>query len=232
MFKSLTEVREEKYKNKLVLFDDGDSADVILLYRSINEAALPMNGVHYLKGNSYSGYVSCNKAGCPACAKGVRNQKRIFIPVYNIATEEILFMDRPWNYFFENQLHKEVFDLYPNPSEVVFRISRHGSTGDKETRYSFTVVGKNDVATYEEIMAKFNISFPEYYDIICKDMNNAQMLELLSEAPVAVSDKSGMASVPYTVTPRTIMPSTFMNIPDGSEEDGVAFDSEDDDAPF
>ena len=127
---------EERYGNMFLLRNDGDSADVIFLYQSIDDALVA--DVHYIKSSSYSGYVHCCGRGCPACAKGIRIQNKLFIPLYNISANEVQFFDRSIR--FENVLNNAVFSRFPNPSEFVFRITRHGAAGSMDTTYDISAV--------------------------------------------------------------------------------------------
>ena len=56
-FKKITDYNEEKYGRLFVLKDDKEYADVILLYRSINDVLIA--DIHYIKSPEYSGYVHC-----------------------------------------------------------------------------------------------------------------------------------------------------------------------------
>ena len=81
-FKSVTSYNEEKFNGLFLLRNDGDSADVIFLDRNIDDVLVA--DTHYVKSADYSGYVHCCGKGCPACAKGIRIQTKLFIPLYNI----------------------------------------------------------------------------------------------------------------------------------------------------
>lgn len=195
-FKSITTYNEEKYKGLFVLPNDRDSADVIFLYRSVDDV-LVAEGVHYIKTNSYSGYVHCPGANCPACRNKWSRDSKIFIPVYDIARKELLFWDRGIR--FQNKLQQDVFSKFPNPSEFVWTITRHGAAGDTNTTYEIRAVGKNSVISYDDIMKKFNTKSPDMYENICKDVT-AQELETMINA-----DQPDSASlVDYQVTPRVV----------------------------
>lgn len=90
-FKKVTEYNEEKYANWFVLPDDGDSEEVVILYKDIEDVLVA--DVHYIKCED-SGYVHCLGKGCPACSKGIRVQPKLFIPLYIPSKEEIVFWDR------------------------------------------------------------------------------------------------------------------------------------------
>ena len=234
-FKSVDTVNDERYHNMFRITDDGKSADVIFLYRS--KADMLAADVHYIKSTDYSGYIHCLGAGCPACSKGIPVQaNKVFIPVYNIGKGTIEFWDRTMT--FEPQMQKDVFDRFPNPSEYVFRITRHGAYRDRNTRYDIDVVGKNAVMSYDEILAKFNATMPDYYENIVRSISISELTSMLM-----VQNSSGASEVnqDYVPIPRagyqSSIPETFVdaseavNIPtDAPEvEDAVAPEADGDD---
>ena len=179
-FQTIQDFNQKKYNNWFVLLNDQDSADVVFLYEKQDDAL--MASVHYIKSLDYSGYVHCAGAGCPACAKGLRIQTKFFIPLYNITAGEVQYWDR--SDMFTPQFQKEVFQPYPNPSEFVFRVIRHGRYRDRDTRYQIMAVGKNNtVAPMAEIMAKHNLKFPESYNEICKEVSIPEMQAMLDSQP-------------------------------------------------
>ena len=210
-FKSLKNFNEERFKNFFLLRDDGDSADVIFLYRSPDDALVA--DVHYIKSNEYTGYAHCCGRSCPACAKNIRVQNKLFIPLYNITSGEIEFWDRSTR--FEPQLYSDIFSKYDNPSQVVFRIVRHGVAGDVNTTYQIIPIQHNtDPNTqYDAILARFQVSLPDYYSSICKEMSVSEMSNLFSSP--ARSNHMDPSDLPnYSVQPRT--PKAKDVIPDPS----------------
>ena len=209
-FKSMEQFNEERYGNFLTLPNDRDYADVIFLYQS--KADVLMADVHYIKSAEYSGYAHCCGVGCPACAyptkdgKGIRVDSKLFIPLYNITANRIQFWDRSTR--FDVQLASDVFSKFPNPSEYVFRITRHGEAFSRDTRYEIQAVGKNTSMPYAKILADFNIKLPDYYSTIVKELSIAEMSSMLSSP----SD-SAAAVVPRDayVAPMTITPPQFGN---------------------
>ena len=199
-FKKVSDYNEERYGNMFLLRNDGDSADVIFLYQSIDDALVA--DVHYIKSSSYSGYVHCCGRGCPACAKGIRIQNKLFIPLYNISANEVQFFDRSIR--FENVLNNAVFSRFPNPSEFVFRITRHGAAGSMDTTYDISAVGRNTSPelSYESILANNNISFPAGYSRICKELTVQEMDNMLNSGNNP-EDSENYSMPNYQVTPRT-----------------------------
>jgi len=196
-FKTMTQYEEEKYGGKLVLSNDKDFADVVFLYQSSNEVLI--GDVHYIKSDEYSGYVHCTGRGCPVCAKNIRIQPKLFVPLYNLTAGEIQFFDRSDK--FRQQLLSDVFSRYPNPSEFVFRITRNGAAYSKETKYGIQAMGTNRDFPMSKVLADNHIKFPDHYETVCKSVDPATLATWVSSA----SNGSGgsAAEMPaYTVTPR------------------------------
>lgn len=204
-FKSVEEFNDNRYHNLFRLINDGEYADVVFLYQSMKDMLVAQ--AHYIKSAEYSGYVHCCEAGCPACSKGIRVQTKLFVPVYNIAKNAIEFWDRTIK--FEPQLERDVFNKYPNPSELVFRITRHGIPNDINTTYSITAVGKNTLGSYQDILNKFSAKMPDYYSNIIREVSVAELTSMLQ------AGDSDAASMPeYTPIPRagyqTSIPDTYV----------------------
>lgn len=197
-FKSINDYNEERFGGLFLLRNDGDYADVIFLYRSLDDVLVA--DTHYVKSSDYSGYVHCCGKNCPACEKGIRIQTKLFIPMYNISNKAIEFWDR--NVRFENQLSKDVFENYPNPSEFVFRITRHGVAGDVNTSYEIRAIGRNSKESYETILDKFNISLPEHYETVCKDISESSLRTLLSSGSSSQAVYGSEDLPAYQATPR------------------------------
>lgn len=193
-FKTMKSYNEERFGDFFLLRNDGDFADVIFMYQSPDDVLVA--DTHYIKSSDYSGYVHCCGRGCPACGNHIRVQTKLFIPLYNITQNELQFWDRSIR--FENQLSNDVFAKFPNPSEYVFRVTRHGAAGDINTTYSIAAVGKNCFKKFEDILADNNCTFPAYYEKVCRDVTSSQLSEMLSGS--ASSDGSDIPE--YTPTPR------------------------------
>lgn len=195
-FKTAKQYNEERFGGRFTLRNDGDYADVIFLYRDYNDVLVA--DTHYIKSADYTGYVHCCGRGCPACEKGIRVQSKLFIPMYNMTTDQVEFWDR--NTRFENQLSKDVFEHYPNPVDFVFRITRHGAAGDVNTTYEIRAIGRNVDYSYESLMKKFNISMPAHYESVCKDVRPVDLRAMVNAA-ASHSEESDLPD--YRVTPRT-----------------------------
>ena len=220
-FKSVKEFNDNRYHNLFRLINDGEYADVVFLYQSMKDMLVAQ--AHYIKSSDYSGYVHCCETGCPACAKSIRVQTKLFVPVYNIAKNAIEFWDRTIK--FEPQLEQDVFNKFPNPSEFVFRITRHGVPNDINTTYSITAVGKNTLGSYQDILAKFNATMPDYYSNIIREVSVANLSLMLQ------SGDSNVASMPeYTPIPRTGYQSSIPDTYVGASE-AIAIQAESAEVP-
>ena len=226
-FKSVEQYNEERFGSFFLLRDDGDYADVIFLYEKPEDMLVAE--VHYVKSPIYSGYVHCCGRGCPACEKKIRVQTKLFIPVYNIEADEIQFFDRGIR--FEPQMQRDVFRHYPNPSQVVWRITRHGAAGSIDTYYTIAAVGRNSIGTYPEILAKFNAAMPDYYSNVCKEFSASELRDMLNTSSEEAS-ASDISSLPeFNVSPRipvstasisvdaAAVTDVMMNIPTISDKD-------------
>ena len=207
-FQKVTDYNEARFGNFFLLRNDGDFADVIFLYRSRDDELV--GPTHYIKSEDYSGYVQCLGKGCPACKKGIRVQTKLFIPLYNIETGEIQFWDRSMR--FESQLEQSVFKYFPNPSECVFRITRHGAAGDVNTTYQIQAIGKNTIKSYAQILAENNAKSPDYFDMVCKEFSASELQNMLNENSSSTSySADGLPN--YQVRPRTNSSTSSDNLP-------------------
>lgn len=214
-FKSMVEYNDDRYGNMFMLRNDGDYADVIFLYHSRNDVM--MAPTHYIKSDTSNGYVQClGQNVCPACKRGIRVDNKLFIPLYDIASDSVLFWDRSTRFF--QVLDNSVFQKVPDPSEFVFRITRHGASGDRNTRYEITVIAHNNQISYDEILSKFNIKFPEFYNTVCADWSVEDYESHLS--PARKDDDVDVDSMPeYKISPRGVIATSEPDLPDFSDLD-------------
>lgn len=219
-FKTAKTYNEEKFGGLFLLRNDGDYADVIFMYRSEDDVLVA--DTHYVKTADYTGYVHCAGHGCPACGKGIRVQTKLFIPLFNITAGELQFWDRTMR--FEPQLNQDVFSRYPNPSEIVFRITRHGQAGSVDTTYEITAVAKNTIGSYEKLLADNNAVMPDYYEHICKEFTPDQLHKMLNSGAPNTGNSSYGDMPNYQVRPRaaTAAPAAAApTIPDAAPVDAV-----------
>lgn len=207
-FKSMAEYTDEKFGNWFRLQNDGDYADVIFLYRGTSDVM--MADTHYIKADGYSGYVTCCGKGCPACAKQIRVQPKLFIPLYvvdvsdpNSACNRIQFWDRTMR--FQPQLLNDVLRSYPNPADFVFRITRHGAAGDINTTYDIRAImnNSNPDTSYDAICSRFGVVFPDYYNTICKDVDKFELGNMMTTSnPGTGYSGNNYGSGGYNAVPR------------------------------
>lgn len=208
-FKSMAEYTDQKYGNWFRLQNDGDYADVIILYRGMQDVM--MADCHYIRSDSYTGYVTCCGPNCPACAKGIRMQPKLFIPMYVVSTSvtggvqgRIQFWDRTIR--FQPQLVNDVFRGYPNPSEYIFRITRHGVANDINTTYDIRAISNNSNpgTSYDAICSMFGATFPDYYNTICKDVDQFELGSMMTSTGYGQNSggNQGYGGNNYGATPR------------------------------
>lgn len=207
-FRSMEEYNDQRFGNWFRLQNDGDYADVIFLYRGMKDAM--MADTHYIKTESYSGYVTCcGGKGCPACAKSIRIQPKLFIPLYIVNTSveggikgRIQFWDRSIR--FQPQLVNDVFRGYPNPSEFIFRITRHGVANDINTTYDIRAISNNNnpETSYDAICSAFGATFPDYYNTICKEVDQFELGSMMTGSSYGQPASSGGSYGGYGATPR------------------------------
>lgn len=230
-FRTVDEFNKERgYDNYFTLRNDGDSADVVFLYRSTTDVLVA--DAHYIKSNDYTGYVHCCGRGCPACGKGIKVQNKLLIPLYNIGNDRIEFWDR--SMFFENQLQQDVFAKYPNPSDFVFRVTRHGQARDVNTTYQIQAIGTNDAFKYDVVMAKFNTKSPDVYNTVIREFSAGELNLMLNTSDSSSGTSyTATGDLPsYQVTPRAAYNPTANTAPvvpiDAIDaDDGLDTDDED-----
>jgi len=199
-FKKFANYLEQKQGKFFVLRNDGDFADVVFLYKSYDD--MMVVDAHYITSSTFSGYAECcteEYGQCPACSygnRGIQKQSKLFIPLFNLTKGTLEFWDR--NTTFETHFNESVFKPYPNPSEYVFRITRHGQARDRGTTYEITAIGTNSTYPMDKILADWNTSFPEGYAEVCKSMTPTEMANTLNNH----GSQSDLADYTYTPVPR------------------------------
>ena len=203
-FQSMEDFTQERNQGRFRLADDGDTADVVFMFQNPSDAM--RCDAHYITSDNYRGYVHCLEQGCPACAKGLKKQSKLFIPMYLPDKEggegEFVFWDR--NTPFYHQLTKDVFDVCPNPSQYVFLVTRHGEYNSRDTRYQIDLIAKN-TEPFEDIEKRFGISFPDAYERIVKSMDASEMRNALEsrDSNGGYSSNADLDNMPtYKLTPR------------------------------
>lgn len=203
-FKQVKQIEEDRY-GKFLRLDDEKSITGIILYDSYDDVLVA--DCHYVNSKEYTGYVHCCEEGCPACAKGIRVQRKLFVPILVLADlnedydeDTVIFWDR--NMAFNHQLRKDVFDKYPCPSDTIFKITRHGAYRDKNTRYS--IIPKfNFPDDVHAILDSMNVKFPDYYENVVRSVDAATLSDMLMESSrTSESAYTPSANYSYKAVPR------------------------------
>lgn len=225
-FKKVDEYLKDKQGNFFVLRNDGDSADVIFLYRSRED--MVVCSTHYIKSDQYSGYVHCLGAGCPACAKDIRRNDSLFIPVYNIVDDEIQYIDKGTRW--EGLMQENVFRRTADPSSLVFAITRHNRPIEPGQRYPSVVY--SIMAKSTNTVKSFDVLVPNpdpyvLYGDICRQVDAITMSDMLA---TRTNSDAGVPLPEYTPIPRVSPAAVTSDIrmPDFDSMGDVADISEDD----
>lgn len=222
-FKKIKQIEEDRY-GKFLRLNDGESVRGVFLYKSYDDVLIA--DCHYVNSSDYHGYVHCCESGCPACAKGIRVQHKLFIPILvlkdlnpSFDEDTVIFWDR--NQSYNHTLKTEVFDKYPNPTDVIFKITRHGAYRDINTTYSINVAMKFD-SDVDDVLASLGVTMPDYYENVVRTVDPAQLQDMLSATAASASQGSSYVpqqSYSYQAKPRKRMP-------DPEDLDAVESDNE------
>lgn len=160
------------------LKDDKDTAIVRFAYASADDFKLQT--VHVIKvGNAFK-RVAClrdslddPKEKCPLCASGDKFKTKLYVELLEYVTDEngrVVPMAKVWERpakFHENimnayntAIEMGVYPVNSKISDVVFKITRNGAKGDKETDYTVTPV--NPAIYKEDIYVK---KFDDFKDL-------------------------------------------------------------------
>lgn len=122
--------------NYFSLKDDGDTAVIRFLYNDIND--VQGVAVHSIQVGDRTIDVECLRAydepvdNCPLCAAGIKQNAKIFIPVYDEDAKESKIWTRGKSYFGElSSLCARYNPLVSTPIEI----ERIGKKGDTNTKY-------------------------------------------------------------------------------------------------
>lgn len=125
------------------LTDDGDVARVQFLYKGYGDLDVfachtIQTGETYKNGNPVERYVDCKRDyddpvdACPFCASGMKVKPVMYVSMYDHNDKKVKIWERGRK--FRDKLDA-MFNRYPNLSEMVFEIERHGKKGDQQTTY-------------------------------------------------------------------------------------------------
>ena len=118
------------------LSNDGDVARVQLLGNDMND--FPGYAVHGVEVDGRNRWVNCLREYqdplnvCPFCAARIKQQARLFIPLYNIDADEVQIWERGKNFF---STLSGYCSRNPEVVSVVTEVERHGKPNDTNTTY-------------------------------------------------------------------------------------------------
>lgn len=190
------------------LKDDGDVARVRFLYGTLDD--ISGYAVYKVDVDGKERWVNSLRAyndpidKDPFAMAGMRVQAKMFIPVYNVDTDEVQIWERGKNYFatlagFANRYNP----LY----NQVFEIERHGKKGDTKTTYQFYPVDSSsfDINSVEIPNPLGTIILDKTYDEMAYYVQNERFPE--SSQQVAERRQSsqqssyGQSDIPMRRTP-------------------------------
>ena len=122
--------------NFFKLADDGNSAEVRILYDSVDD--IEGLSVHEIQLNDKKRYVNCLRAynepidKCPFCAAPMDTTVKVFIPLYDVNEKAVKIWERGKKMF--NKLSR-LCSRYQHLCENVFVIERIGKAKSTDTTY-------------------------------------------------------------------------------------------------
>ena len=143
----------EKKGDYFVLKNDGDSAQVRILYENIND--VEGHCVHKVKQkNGFFNYVECLRNYedpidcCPLCASKQNGDSKLYskiwVPLYLTEDSKVVLWERGKS-FWKDQLYPLMVEKGEPFCGHVFTIERHGEAGDMETTYELIDEGCDDI---------------------------------------------------------------------------------------
>lgn len=126
----------ENSNDWLKLSNDGDVARIQFLYGNYNE--LDTFACHKVKIGEKDRYVSCNRNyddpldACPFCQQGLPIKPVMMLSMYDHNDGKVKIWERGKTFIKKMQ---SLFNRYPDLSNHVFEIERHGAKGDNKTTY-------------------------------------------------------------------------------------------------
>lgn len=132
------------------LKDDGDTARVRFMYNSVED--VEAFAVHEIRDDEDKRkYINCLRDyrqpldTCPFCANKMRTQVKLFVPLYNIDTDNVQLWERGKKFM---QKMTSVCSRYSNSTTPLcshqFEIERNGKKGETTTTYEIYEVDKDD----------------------------------------------------------------------------------------
>lgn len=168
--------REEMESEWLSLKDDGDIERVQFLYETYND--LDAFAVHKVRinGQQYDRMVNCIRDyedpvdRCPLCAAGYKVEPALILAMYSHNDQKIKIWQRGKTF---RKLIESKFNRYPDLSNMVFEIERHGKKGDQKTTYELIAMPDVEPVDVSEIKK------PEFIGSVIIDADANAMEEFL-----------------------------------------------------
>lgn len=173
------------------LADDGDIARVQFLYSSYDE--LDAFAVHKVKleGQQYDRMVNCLRDydesidNCPLCAAGYKVEPALILSMYDHNDSKIKIWQRGKTF---RKIIESKFNRYPNLSDMVFEIERHGKARDQKTTYE--LIAMPEVEPYDVS----EIEKPNFIGSVIIDASADDMQTFLDTGSFPQKNKDGETS--------------------------------------
>ena len=170
----------------LKLADDGDVERVQFLYDKYED--LDTFAVHKVKlnGQQYDRMVNCIREYddpvdyCPLCQAGYKVEPAMILSMWSHNDEKIKIWSRGKTF---RKVIESKFNRYPNLSQMVFEIERHGKKNDQKTTYE--LIPMPDVEPYDVS----DIERPEFIGSVIIDASADDMMTFLDTG--SFPDKNG-----------------------------------------
>lgn len=181
----------EKYETSdsewLKLEDDGDIERVQFLYEKYSD--LDTFAVHKVRieGNQYDRMVNCIRDyddpidRCPLCEAGYKVEPAMILSMYSHDDKKIKIWQRGKTF---RKIIESKFNRYPNLSEMVFEIERHGKAKDQKTTYELIAMPEIEPVDVS------NMERPEFIGSVIIDASADDMQTFLDTGRFPQKDKN------------------------------------------
>ena len=178
------------------LKEDGEVKRVRFMYRDSGD--IKGYAVHEVQVDGKRRYVNCLRNynspidDCPMCKSGNIQQVKLYVPVYDVQANKILFWERGKKFFGKLSA---VCSRYPDVVAHEFEIERHGKKGDTQTSYEIFEVS-HDNTRLEDLP-----EVPEVLGGIILDKNANEMNEYLRTGEFPYNGANAQRNVTNTPNP-------------------------------
>lgn len=128
--------------------NDKEVKEVRFLYN--NEADIEGFSVHKVQVGDKERYVNCLRSykdpvdKCPFCQAQIKTQVKLFIPVYNMAEDQVQIWDRGKKMFEKMSSLCSRYASRENLVQHIFEVERHGKPKDTSTTYEIYETDMDD----------------------------------------------------------------------------------------